>query len=221
MYKNKYLKYKQKYLYLKGGSIISEISDTDSLNNEFRKIFINYGNNSRNLCSFMSSLCDNSKYLIENKELIKKIIARIDYNNNGNELIDGHKNKLSYDINTIIDKNTNELIDKLTNNNIKTACKNVVDKNLNEKDSAFKLIKLPLKFNYIINRFLNSNYNLPEHSESTEYIAIYTEYNRIMYNNDTPKKETNFFGSSEKFDAYHKRYAETLIVGLDNTTKKN
>jgi len=210
----------------------------EAIKNKFNEISIIYGygkNNSRSLCAFMSSLCDKEylKYLIENEGLIEKIIVRAKGDNDGNTITETGKNKLTFDINTIIDTNTNELIKKLEdkNINIKTACEIVVAKNLEAKDDSSKLIPSPLKFNYIINRFLKSDYALSaalytstEYSicTSTEYTNIYKEYNRIMYDKNTPEKITKWFGlKDEDFDAYNKRHGNDLIVALGNTTKTN
>jgi hypothetical protein len=215
MYKNKYLKYKQKYLSLRGGAMIS---DTQSPIETLQALKIKYTTNpSMPLCTFMSSLChDNIMYLNSNKKLIQKIIDRINEDNNGIILTSTGDNKLSDDIYTIIDDDTNELIDSINNYNIKTACKNVVEENLQIKDKKFKLIKNRIKFNYIINSFLKKEYNfldIPENKESSEYIAIYTEYNKLMYNLNTPKKETTL-GFSEKFTTYNKRHKANLIIEL-------
>ena len=242
MYKNKYLKYKQKYLYLKGGSIISKKPDTaastmetniEAIKNEFKKISIIYKDNSKkllmNLCSVMSSLCDYAEYFIENEGLKKIIIVwATDWATKiykVNTITETDEKELRYDINSIIAKNTDKLIKTLKNEDIKTAYENVV------KNNNSKLIQNPLKFNYIINRFLKSDYALSaaqctstEYSicTSTEYTAICTEYNRIMYDRNTPKKETIpgfLYNSSEDFDAYNKRHGKDLIVALGNTTK--
>ena len=207
MYKNKYLKYKQKYLSLRGGA--SPIIPID----EFLKLTVIYMNNDKYpITSFISSFSNMSYMLEQNEELILTLTAQIiQYNDvlsknqniRENERKSGNESKnLVTLIYEIIDNNSTELIEKIENTDVKIACEKT-----NKEVSKNRIL-----FNYFVFCFSKSiNIDFNNYKNTPELISLYTHYNERMYETGNPPPAKNLLFFSQNFDAYNDKHTYKLL----------